>query len=41
MVSTSAPTTAPNTEAMPPNTTMITSSTECMNEALAGVMKPA
>ena len=41
MVSTAAPTTAPKIEAMPPNTTMVTSSIECRNEALAGVMKPA
>ena len=40
VVSTAAPTTAPKVEAMPPNTTMVTSSIECRNEALAGVMKP-
>ena len=41
VVSTAAPTTAPKLEAMPPNTTMVTSSMECRNEAFAGVMKPA
>ena len=41
VVSTAAPTTAPKVEAMPPNTTIVTSSTECRKEALAGVMKPA
>src|SRR5690606_20259171 len=39
-VSTAAPTTAPKVDAMPPKTTIVTSSTECMNDALAGVMKP-
>ena len=41
VVSTAAPTTAPKVDAMPPNTTIVTSSIECRNEALDGVMNPA
>ena len=36
-----APTTAPNVEAIPPKTTMVTSSIEWKNVTLPGVMKPA
>src|SRR5690606_34304240 len=39
-VSTVAPTTAPKVDAMPPKTTMVTSSTECRNDAFVGEMKP-
>src|SRR5690606_32709377 len=39
-VRTAAPTTAPKVDAMPPKTTIVTSSTECMNDAFDGVTNP-
>ena len=39
-VSVAAPTTAPKVEAMPPNTTMVTSSMEWKKPTLPGVTKP-
>ena len=39
-VSSTAPITEPYTEAMPPTTTMVTSSIECENSAVSGVTKP-
>ena len=36
-----APTTAPKVEAMPPNTTMVTSSMDLKKPAFSGVMIPA
>jgi hypothetical protein len=40
-VSTTAPATAPKVDAMPPNTTIVTSSIECRKPTFAGVMNPA
>ena len=39
-VSKTAPTTEPNTDAMPPTTTIVTSSMEWKKSATLGVMKP-
>ena len=36
-----APSTAPKVEAMPPNTTMVTSSMDLKKPAFSGVMNPA